>query len=42
MTVGCTTGQLAKAVGVNIQTVQYYEAQAACSVCAPTVWVPDL
>jgi MerR family mercuric resistance operon transcriptional regulator/MerR family gold-responsive transcriptional activator of gol and ges genes len=25
MTVGCTTGQLAKAVGVNIQTVQYYE-----------------
>ena len=25
MTVGCTTGQLAIAVGVNIQTVQYYE-----------------
>ena len=25
MTVGCTIGQLAKAVGVNIQTVRYYE-----------------
>ncbi len=25
MTVGCTIGQLAKTVGVNIQTVRYYE-----------------
>lgn len=25
MTVGCTIGQLAKAVGVNVQTVRYYE-----------------
>lgn len=25
MTSGCTIGQLAKAVGVNIQTVRYYE-----------------
>ncbi len=25
MTVGCTIGELAKAVGVNIQTVRYYE-----------------
>lgn len=25
MTVGCTIGTLAKAVGVNIQTVRYYE-----------------
>ena len=25
MTVGCTIGQLANAVGVNIQTVRYYE-----------------
>ena len=25
MTIGCTIGQLAKAVGVNIQTVRYYE-----------------
>ena len=25
MTIGCTIGQLAKAVGVNVQTVRYYE-----------------